>query len=254
MTRPILERIEHLATRIYKGVEELRHEWVIYVAWADLLLVSWPIPAEQLRPFIPSGVELDTFDGTGWLSIVPFNAVDMHFRGLPAVPGQGSFPELNLRTYARLGDSRGVVFISLDCPGLLANLIGKYLFHLPFKEAEMSIAPAGDGFRVQSKRTAKGEPPASFVATYRPVGDAATPAPGTLDDFLTNRLSLFFAEPGGKLHRGDIAHDPWMAQACEASIEVNTVAEAAGIKLPPTPPHAIFARKTDTLVYPTVTL
>jgi len=252
MTSGILARIEAFAERVRKGIEDLSHEWILYVAWTDLLLASWPIPEEQLRPLVPAGVDIDTFNGSGWVSIVPFNAVDMHLRDLPPFPGQANFCELNFRTYVRLGDTRAVFFLSLDCPGMLANFIGGTLFHLPFKEAEMSLTPSGDGFNFQSRRTAKGEFPASFIATYRPIGEAATPAAGTLEDFLTNRLSLILPDRHGGLKRGDIAHEPWMLQRAEVSIELNTIAEAAGITLPEVAPHVAFARKTDSLVYPLV--
>src|SRR5204863_7296234 len=102
MTPGITDRIEALAERMRKGVEALTHEWFLYVAWTDLLLASWPIPVEQLRSLIPASVEIDTFDGTGWVSIVPFNAVDMHLRYLPPFPGQANVCELNFRTYGRI--------------------------------------------------------------------------------------------------------------------------------------------------------
>jgi hypothetical protein len=252
MTPGIAARIESLYQRVKTRIKSLSHEWILFVAWSDLLLASWPVPAEQLQRFVPAGAELDTFDGSAWVSIVPFNAVDMHFHGLPAFPGQADFPELNFRTYVRVGDIRAVLFLSLDCPGKLANLIGGTFFHLPFKEAVMSITPVGDGFKVDSRRIAKGEPPASFVATYRPIGEASTPAAGTLEDFLTNRLSLILPGRDGGLESGEIGHEPWMLQPVEVSIELNTIPQAVGLTLPAVAPHMAFARKTDTVVYPLV--
>lgn len=254
MTKTIADRIKTLHEQIQNRIDDLSHEWIMYVAWTDLLLASWPVPEEQLRPLVPAGVDVDTFDGSGWVSIVPFKAVDMHFRGLPPVPGQADFYELNCRTYVRLGETRAVLFLSLDCPGKLADLIGKYLFHLPFKEAEMTITSADDTFKVESRRVAKEEPAAAFIASYRPIGEAATPAPGTLEDFLTNRLSLILPGPHGRILRGDIAHEPWMLQQAAASIQINTIAEAAGIALPDVSPHTAFARKTDSLIYPLVSV
>ena len=69
--------------------------------WHDLLFAHWPVPADQVRPYIPPGLELDTFDDTAWLSVVPFRMSGVRPRHLPAVPWLSAFPELNLRTYVR---------------------------------------------------------------------------------------------------------------------------------------------------------
>ena len=226
------------------------HEWIMSVAWTDLLLASWPVPPDEMRTFAPAPLEVDTFDGSAWVSVVPFKAKDMRFRGLPPIPGQGDFCQLNCRTYVRLGETRAVLFLSLDCPGALATLIGRHLFDLPFKEAEMQISPQPTGFRVECHRVQRGDPASAFVATYSPTGSVATPAEGTLDDFLTKRMSLFVPGPAGRLTRADIAHPPWRLQPADLSIEVNTIAAATGIKLPQIKPHAAYAARTDSLVYP----
>jgi len=69
--------------------------------WVDLLFMHWPVPADALRPLIPPGLELDTFEGRAWLGVVPFGMQDVAPRFLPAPPGPGAFPELNVRTYVR---------------------------------------------------------------------------------------------------------------------------------------------------------
>ncbi|HEU5256404.1 MAG TPA: DUF2071 domain-containing protein [Vicinamibacterales bacterium] len=246
----VTDRIDRLVGEARDKVQALEHEWILFVRWTDLLLASWPVAAEQVRPLVPGGLDIDTFDNTAWLSIVPFNAVDMHFRDLPPIPGQADFCELNLRTYVRMGDVRAVFFLSLDCPGKLADLIGAHLFDLPFKEARMQITPAGSGYHVDCQRLpADGVSPA-FVADYAPTGSAATPAAGTLEDFLTSRFTLFVGERSGRLLRADIAHEPWMVQPATLSIEMNTFPHTAGLTLAGASPHALFAASTDTLVYP----
>src|SRR3954449_4353573 len=46
--------------------------WAMGQTWADLLFCHWPVPAEQLERHVPASLPLDTFDGTAWLSITPF--------------------------------------------------------------------------------------------------------------------------------------------------------------------------------------
>jgi hypothetical protein len=50
--------------------------------------------------------------------------------------------------------------------------------------------------------------------------------------------------------RGEIHHQPWPLQKAEAEIEVESVAAAAGISLPSSPPLLHFARKLEVLIWP----
>ena len=72
--------------------------WVFRMRWVDLLFAHWPVPVEALRPLVPAALEIDTFEGQAWLGIVPFRMEDVAPRFLPAPPGPGAFPELNVRT------------------------------------------------------------------------------------------------------------------------------------------------------------
>ena len=36
--------------------------WALHMRWLNLLFMHWTVPAERLRPLIPPGLELDTFD------------------------------------------------------------------------------------------------------------------------------------------------------------------------------------------------
>lgn len=245
----VADRIERAVQSARTGRDAQEQRWLMFESWTDLLLASWPIPAAALRPHVPALLDIDSFDGSAWVSLVPFQATDMRIHGLPPVPGQADFPELNFRTYVRCMGIGGVYFLSLDCPGALVSLIGTKLFGLPFKEARIRIEKQGASVRVESRRTSRGES-AEFAAVYTPRGAASAPAPGSIEAFLTGRLSLFVADRGGHLHRGDVWHDPWQLQPVDARIEKNTIAAAAGLTLADTPAHVAFAARTDSLIYP----
>jgi uncharacterized protein len=72
--------------------------------WRDLLFVHWPIAADALRPLVPESLELDLFEGTAYVGLVPFTMTGVRPVGLPAVVGLSSFHETNVRTYVRLAD------------------------------------------------------------------------------------------------------------------------------------------------------
>ena len=73
--------------------------------WNDLLFAHWPVPAPMLDGRLPAGLEVDRYDGSAWLGVVPFSMDRVRSRiagGLElGVPGAKAFPELNLRTYVR---------------------------------------------------------------------------------------------------------------------------------------------------------
>lgn len=105
----------------------------------------------------------------------------------------------------------------------------------------MKCRPEGDAIRYHSARI---ERPAEFHARYRPTGPVRLAAAGTLDRWLTDRLCLYT-----ETQRTDILHASWPLQPAEAEIERNTMAAAAGMQLPDTPPLLHFARYLDVKVW-----
>ncbi|MCA9947052.1 MAG: DUF2071 domain-containing protein, partial [Anaerolineales bacterium] len=82
--------------------------------WRYLVMLNYHIDPEVLRPFLPNGTELDSWQGQTFISIVGFMFRNTRMLGLP-IPGHINFEELNLRFYVRRqgaeGWRRGVVFI-----------------------------------------------------------------------------------------------------------------------------------------------
>src|SRR5919198_1271217 len=88
-----------------------RDPWVLYMRWHDLVFLHWPVRPDLVRPLIPKEIELEIFDGSCWIGVVPFRMSGVHPR---LVPMSLHFPELNLRTYVKRRDKAGVWFFSLD--------------------------------------------------------------------------------------------------------------------------------------------
>ena len=151
--------------------------WVMRMRWLDLLFAHWPVPVETLRPLIPAGLEVDTFEGRAWLGIVPFRMEDVAPRFLPAVPGPGAFPELNVRTYVRWRGRGAVWFLSLDAASRLAVAGARTAFHLPYFRARMSSETEAGWVEYRSERTDPRGPAAVFDARYRPTGRSSPPRP-----------------------------------------------------------------------------
>jgi uncharacterized protein YqjF (DUF2071 family) len=220
--------------------------WVMTQSWHDLLFAHWPLDRRDLAAKVPGSLELDLFDGQAWVGIVPFRMTNVAPRGLPALPWVSAFPELNVRTYVRVGDRPGVYFFSLDAASPLAVVVARTAFRLPYYLASMQVT-ADRAVRYRSRR--RGGGPAELVALYRPGGPVSHARSGSLEHFLTERYCLY---TGGASHasRLEIHHPPWPLQPAEAEITVNSMASAAGIRLPSTPPLLHFARRQDMVAWP----
>ncbi len=214
--------------------------------WHDLLFAHWPLPPEALRPLVPSELPLDTFGGQCWVGVVPFHMSGIHAHGLPPLPGLSAFPELNVRTYVTFDGKPGVYFFSLDAASLAAVWAARALYRLPYYRAQMKAWVRGHEVSYESRRYG-GE--AQFRGWYRPTKPEQLRQRGTLDHWLTERYCLYTVA-GGSIYRAEIHHRPWPLQDVEAEIETNTVAAAAGIRLPGTPPLLHFARRLEVLIWP----
>jgi uncharacterized protein len=233
--------------------------WIMTQTWHDLLFAHWPVDADSLRSRIPAGFELDLFDGQAWLAIVPFHMSNVAPRGVPALPWISAFPELNVRTYVRVNDKPGVYFFSLDAANPVAVGVARLLVHLPYYAASMTVEEHAGRIHYRSRRRrgplsadASDKAPATFVGDYRPTGDLHAPVRGTLEYFLTERYCLYTVDNSFRGFRLDIHHPPWPLQPAEAVISENTMAEAAGIRLPSMAPLLHFSRRQDAVAWPLV--
>jgi uncharacterized protein len=200
--------------------------WIMTQTWNDLLFAHWPVGAAELRALVPAGFELDLHEGQAWAGVIPFHMTNVAPRGIPAMPWVSAFPELNVRTYVRVGGKPGVYFFSLDAGNALVAAAARTLFHLPYYAAEMSVETAAAGYvNYHSRRTSPGGPAAELRARYRPIGPVQHAVPGSLDYFLTERYCLY-AEHEASLFRAEIHHRPWPLQPAEARIELNTMPPA----------------------------
>lgn len=223
--------------------------WALSMSWHDLLFMHWPVPAESLRPHIPSALQLDTFDGSAWLGVVPFRMSGVRPRYLPGVPPLSNFPELNLRTYVSAEGKPGVWFFSLDAHNPVAVRVARATFNLPYYDAKMFCHPSEGEVSYASVRTHKNAPNARFIGRYRPTGGTYESQPDTLENFLTERYCLYSANGRGVVRRGDIHHSMWPLQRAEAETAALEMTGQIRVDLPDTEPQLHYARRLDVLAW-----
>ena len=108
--------------------------------WRHLVLLNSRVDEDLLVPHLPSGVELDRWDGDCWASLVGFQFLHMSVKGVPAF-GYRDFPEINLRFYVKRqvnGETRrGVVFIREITPHLMVGWVARALYNEPYTTMPM---------------------------------------------------------------------------------------------------------------------
>jgi uncharacterized protein YqjF (DUF2071 family) len=214
-------------------------------AWDDLLFAHWPLDPCQLQPLLKPPLVLDTFDGHAYLGVVAFLIRRIQLRGLPVVGAVSDFPEVNLRTYVRLHDRPGVLFLSLHCPNRLAMALARPWFRLPYRHAAVCLHRGSERIEFAC-HAAEG---AAFVASYAPTSAAA--AGDELGRWLTERY-CYYAQSTRATYRCDIAHSPWPLTEARATIATNTLVEPFGLSVPASEPLLHAASHMDTRVWPIV--
>ncbi len=210
MDKNILKHTEHRDFPLPHG------PWVMTQKWEHLLFMHMPVSKEIMSPHIPEGLELDTFEGKAWITIIPFKVSDMRLRKMPPIPFLKSYLELNVRTYVRCNGLSGVYFFSLDADKILA-VLGARLATLPYFCANMAMNEDKEGrFHYQSGR--KGESNAAFEGSYRPNSTSYYPGNKSLSFWLLERYYLWTAK-NGSIFRGDIHHKQWKVQDVDAVID-----------------------------------
>jgi uncharacterized protein len=220
--------------------------WLMTQTWRRLLFAHWRVDPGELRPRVPASFALDLFDGTAWIGIVPFEMSNVAPRGVPSMPYVSEFPELNVRTYVRVGDRPGIYFFSLDAGSTLAVHAARALLNLPYHSAAMTVVPDGDATVYHSRRPGDA---AEFVATYAPDGAPSAPREGSLEYFLTERYCLYHLDHRAKPYRLEIHHPPWALQPARAAIDRNTMGAIHGFRLADRPEFVHYVARQDMVAW-----
>lgn len=212
--------------------------------WRHLLFANWPVDSDVVAARVPDALDVDEYDGSAWLSVVPMLNVDTRPRGLPVMTGF-PLPEVNLRTYVTRDGESGVYFFSLDADGLLSVLAARLTHYLPYYYASIRLRQTDGRVRVRSRRRQRGDRPARFAASYEPTGESYTAEPGSLAEFLVDRPRLYTEAPDGTLRYTDVTHDPWPLRDVDVEIAENTLFEASGFEHPETEPFHVYSPGVD---------
>ena len=214
------------------------------MGWRHLLFQNWPVDPELMDAHLPEGLEPDTFDGSAWLSVIPFTNVNVRPKGLPARLGI-RLPELNLRTYVERDGVPSVYFFSLDAQGIASVLGARVFQHLPYYYARISLAWVDGRIQFRSRRLHPGERPVHYEASYWPTGEPFAAPDDPFGTFLVERYRFYTQAQDGSIRYTDVDHEPWTLYPAAADIETNTLLDAHGFAEPDAEPVFYYSPGLD---------
>ena len=225
--------------------------------WRHLLMLNYPVERTLLEPFVPAGTVLDTYRGNACVSLVGFLFLQTRVFGLP-VPLHRDFEEVNLRFYVRRfadgGWRRGVVFIKEIVPKPLIAAIARFAYNEAYVALPMShrveLHPQGGPEAVEFGWRHEGE---SFALRAKTSGEARLPAPGSLDEFITEHYWGYVRQRDVRSLEYQVEHPPWrLWTAADAAFEGDATrlyGEAFAAVLRQAPASAFLAEGSPVTVF-----
>jgi len=221
------------------------HRAVLRQRWSELAYFHWRYEPDVVQRLLPEGVWVDTYDGSAWVGLIPFEMRDVQVGPTPSVPWLGSFIEINVRTYVvdALG-RRAVWFFSLDVPRVAIVGVARTAFSLPYCWARAEHVVDGSAHRYRmARRWPQGSSPHADMS-FRVADRLADDEADDLDHFLSARWGLVTTRRSRLLY-GRVHHARWPLHAVDGvSIDQNVIQEA-GLPAPTGQPHARYSPGVD---------
>ncbi|WP_156291039.1 YqjF family protein [Oceanobacillus salinisoli] len=222
--------------------------WIMRQSWKNIAFFHWPTSPNLLRSWVPSSLEIDTFHGHAWVSLVVFDMENIHLRGIPSHSLTPAFSEVNLRTYVIYNGIPGVYFLSIDVDNWASSKIAKRWFRLPYHDASISIEPSQHSYHFECIRN--GQTNIKGEGSITPLRDIYAADRGSLDYWLMERYRMYCTDKRSNLFKTDIHHQPWELQKAESEIHRNTLLEKWNIGVKENyPAVSHFSKKLDTLFW-----
>jgi uncharacterized protein YqjF (DUF2071 family) len=193
----------------------------MFQGWCSLTFLHWPCDPGLLQTRLPPGLQIDTYEHTGWVGLTPFHLTGLRPPFLPPLPWLSRFPETNLRTYVRGPAGPGIWFFSLDAASAAAVTGARLAYGLPYYQATMRVRRAGSRIEYTSARS-------GAAHTIRVEIGAPWPDPDARTRFLTERYRLY-AERRGALVTAAVEHVPWPLHHASLVGCEETLRRAAGL-------------------------
>ena len=217
--------------------------------WRQLAMLTFEIDPKVLSPLVPSGTELDDWQGRTFVSIVGFLFLDARVFGA-AIPRHRDFEEVNLRFYVRRmasdGWRRGVVFVKEIVPRIAIALTARTLFgenyvavpmlHRIERETDCETGPR----TVSYSWWFRGRENRMELSTH---GNAGEVAEGSEVEFITEHYWGYARRRRGRTTEYRVEHPRWrvcMATATQLDCDVAALYGSQFVEFLKAPPASAF--------------
>jgi uncharacterized protein YqjF (DUF2071 family) len=199
--------------------------------WQYLAMLNYEIEPAVLRPFVPPGTELDSWNGQTFVSMVGFLFLNTRVLGVP-VPFHVDFEEVNLRFYVRRQTGhecrRGVVFIKEIVPKTAIAKIARAVYNENYISLPMrhiigySDAAPEASFSVEYGWRFNDRWNSLSVTTQ---GAAQAIASGSEEEFITEHYWGYSSQKDNGCVEYQVEHPSWRVwQARESVLDCDIVA------------------------------
>lgn len=186
------------------------------------MLANYSIDPRILQPWLPSGVELDSFNGITYVSLVGFMFRETSVLGLK-IPFHVNFPEVNLRFYVRYKEAgqwkRGVVFISEIVPKYAVAFIANTLYKERYRRMPVRVTGSVSAEEIATGYEWK------FNGHWNRLQVRALNQPVPLEEgseaeFITEHFWGYSGQANGPTTEYQVAHPRWLTyEVSEHSID-----------------------------------
>lgn len=189
--------------------------------WRKLIMANYAVDPAVLKPYVPFETELDTWNGTCYVSLVGFMFVDTKMLKL-RIPFHINFEEINLRFYVKYKDTdgykRGVVFIKEIVPRPALTFVANTLYNENYEtmKTRHSWLRSEDTLAVEYGWK-KGEWNTLKVVAYATPADIAE---GSEEEFITEHFWGYTKISDNMTSEYEVAHPRWQIYPVK-SYEVN---------------------------------
>jgi len=181
--------------------------------WQNLAMLNYEVEADLLRPFVPTGTELDRWNEKAFVSLVGFQFLKTKLFGCVPIPMHSNFDEVNLRFYVRrqVGGEvrRGVVFIKEIVPRRAIAFVARTFYNENYIALPMrhDIQPHGDACLSVAYQW-QGQNSWSEVRVQTK-GPPELASEGSFEQFITEHYWGYAEQPDGGSVEYRITHPSW---------------------------------------------
>lgn len=183
--------------------------------WRYLVVLNWRVQPALLHPYVPSGTQLDDWQGQTFISIVGFLFRDTRVLGVP-IPWHRNFEELNLRFYVQRSVDgevrRAVTFIKELVPRRAIAAVARFAYNEPYEAVPMR-------HRIGREGESNGTPSVVEYSwrhagrwsrlSVQPVGEAAPIESCSEEEFITEHYWGYTRQRDGGTVEYQVQHPRW---------------------------------------------